>query len=481
MKTTLLKLTPRASGTTGTLALVFGTLLASPLWAADATPSEKAALQQLRQEISALKQDYQQRMAQLEARLAAAEEQLQAAESAKAAPAPATDSYAALATGGSASQSANAFNPAISLIMDGRYVDYTSRPDSGYLPGFRYNPEYGLDAEGFHIGESELTLSANVDDKFYGQATIALGNEDGETVTEVEEAFVQTTALGHGLTAKFGRHFSALGYLNEQHPHAWDFADRPLVYSALLGGTLKNEGIQLTWLLPTDFYLESGIELGNGQPFPAAGNHNGFSAQTAFLTTGSDIGFSHSWQAGLSWWHGKSDAAAVNGSGWDFAGDSYLTALDLVYKWAPMGNTKEKNFKLQFEYLRNRDNGQLLAGDELHQYAAHRDGWYAQAVWQFRPLWRTGLRYDRVKAGPSGSLSSPMPWLTDSGLFGHGDAFHRVSAMLEWIPSEFSRLRLQYNAPLAGGGSAIDAASVEDAKWTFQYTVSMGSHGAHQY
>lgn len=431
--------------------------------------AETEQLAALQQEIKQLKADYQQRIQQLEARLQAAEERL------KTRPDQQPPASPTLTNAITAMPAANALNPAISLIMDGRYTDHASKSGTVQLPGFRNNPEYGLDNEGFHIGESELTLSANIDDKFYAQATFAFANDNGETTTEIEEAFIQTTALTQGLNVKFGRYFSALGYLNEQHPHAWDFADLPLVYSSMLGGNLKSEGLQFNWLAPTDQYLETGLELGNSAHFPAAGEHNGLSSQTAYITTGGDIGISHSWQAGLSWWHGKVTSVQVNDSPWLFIGNSYIGALDLVYKWAPMGNNRERNFKLQFEYLRNRENGHLTDGNRQQAHSATRHGWYAQAIWQFRPLWRTGLRYDRIWAD---AQAEHPQWLDESGLLPADNAFTRISAMLEWIPSEFSRLRLQYNDAIDGTQSSNP---LEDSKWTFQYTMSMGSHGAHQY
>ena len=86
----------------------------------------------------------------------------------------------------------------------------------------------------FNLGESELGISANIDPQFRGVATFALDPEGG---ISVENAFVQTTSLGNGLNLKFGRFFSGLGYLNEQHAHAWDFVDQPLVYAAPCGIT----------------------------------------------------------------------------------------------------------------------------------------------------------------------------------------------------------------------------------------------------
>ena len=45
--------------------------------------------------------------------------------------------------------------------------------------------------------------------------------------------------------------------------------------------------------------------------------------------------------------------------------------------------------------------------------------------------------------------------------------------MLEWLPSEFSRPRLQYNRDK----SSADA----DDQVFLQYTHSLGAHGAHSY
>ena len=77
--------------------------------------------------------------------------------------------------------------------------------------------------------------------------------------------------------------------------------------------------------------------------------------------------------------------------------------VDFVWKWAPNGNSGQRNFKLQGEY-----------------FSSEESGWYLQGVWQFLPQWRVGLRHDTVEAADRDSL------------------------MLDWSPSEYSRLRLQY-------------------------------------
>ena len=110
-------------------------------------------------------------------------------------------------------------------------------------------------------------MSANVDDKFYGQFTAAL---TAENTTEVEEAYMKPLALGNGFTVRGGRFNSGIGYLNGLHAHAWDFADQPLVYRALLGNQYKDDGVQLRWVAPTDLFMEFGAEAFSGGNFPPA-------------------------------------------------------------------------------------------------------------------------------------------------------------------------------------------------------------------
>ncbi|HEY9051415.1 MAG TPA: hypothetical protein VIQ03_07720, partial [Gammaproteobacteria bacterium] len=169
----------------------------------------------------------------------------------------------------------NSFNPQISLILDGKYSDYSLDSEAYIIPGFQLGGEAGLSTEGFAIGHSELTMSSNIDHHFYGEATVAIAEHEGETEVEMEEAFIQTLGLSNGFTFKFGRFLSAFGYLNVHHQHAWDFADAPLVYSAFLGNYLADDGIQINYLAPTDLFMEFTVELLSGNAFPAGGNETG--------------------------------------------------------------------------------------------------------------------------------------------------------------------------------------------------------------
>ncbi len=120
---------------------------------------------------------------------------------------------------------------------------------------------------GFSLAESELGFAANIDPWLSGAANISLHPDNS---VSVEEAFVQTTSLGHGLSLKAGRFFSGIGYLNAQHSHTWDFVDTPLAYQAFLGTQFGDDGVQLRWLAPTDLFLEAGAEVGRGRGFPGS-------------------------------------------------------------------------------------------------------------------------------------------------------------------------------------------------------------------
>ena len=351
--------------------------------------------------------------------------------------------------------SANALNPAISVVLNGVYANLSKDPETYRIGGFV--PTMGAVApppRGFSLGESELVLSSNIDPLWRGTLIAAVSPDDSGV--EVEEAFVETLALPRGFTAKAGRFFSSVGYQNLVHAHAWDFTDAPLALKAFLGGQLADDGVQLRWLAPTELYWDVGAELGRGRAFPAGvpqGGRNGAGSLNLFTRTGGDLGQSLAWQAGVSHWRANprertfEEGGVVNA----FTGSSRLWALSGVLKWAPNGNATTRNLKLQGEYFHRKEEGALALDGA---FSSRQSGGYAQAVVQFMPQWRAGYRYDRL----------------DSGSY----APKRHSAMIDWSPSEFSRVRLQ----LARDYSRMDS---PDSQLFLQYIVSLGAHGAHTF
>ena len=113
------------------------------------------------------------------------------------------------------------------------------------VPGYPLGGEAGPAPEGLSLAETEISISANVDDKFTAMLTLPIAIEDGEVAVELEEAWVETLAMPGGLSLRMGRFYSDIGYLNDRHFHSWDFADQPLVYQAFLGGQYLDDGLQL--------------------------------------------------------------------------------------------------------------------------------------------------------------------------------------------------------------------------------------------
>ena len=379
------------------------------------------------------------------------------------------------------SSSEGAFNPAISLILSGTYGSLRQAP---VIPptGFAMNANNTGYTRGFSLKESELGIAANIDPQYRGVGTFSLDPAGG---ISVENAFVQSSALGNGLNLKMGRFFSGLDYLNEQHAHAWDFVDQPLVYRTLWDNQIGDDGLQLKWLAPADMFVEIGGEIGRGRGFPGTDrqNKNGAGAGVLFAHIGDDIGIEHSWRAGVSLHETRRENAistvgAVNNS---FSGDSQTAGLDFVWKYSHNGNTRERYLKVQGEYFRRKENGLLtydftapgvapVGANITDTYSNTQSGWYLQSVYQFMPTWRTGLRYDRLDPGVAavGALNA--------GNVISNYAFNpsRITWMVDYNPSEFTRLRLQ----LAHDNSRQ---GLPDNQLFVQYIMSLGAHGAHQF
>ncbi len=343
-------------------------------------------------------------------------------------------------------------NPDISVVLDGYYKSGHSALSSR--------------DEGFGLGHTELSLYSPVDDLFEARLTAVLEEHDGETELGLEEAFMQTTALPLGLNIRAGRFLSQVGYLNSRHLHEDDFVERPAAYRALLGSHYFDDGLRVNLLMPTPFYWSVGAEAFDGGQLTGEGDDSTVGVWTANTRIGGDISTSQSWQAGFSWLrnrlaghddHGEEhDHDHAHAHGAEYTGKN-LYVTDLVWKWSPGGNTRQRLLTLSGEYL---------YADELNDHALNGDtheGWYASAVYQFAPQWSAGLRYGEIDV-----------------LDAHGDHFHgqrleETDVMLSWNHSHFSTLRLQYTHQEGHGFDHIDNTV------TLQYVMTFGAHGAHDF
>jgi hypothetical protein len=485
------------------------TLMAAAVAAALLAPGaaiavSDAEMTELREQVRQLKEQYEKRIESLEQRLQQAEGAAQKAQGAAVKAEGVATTAADVATKAetqavkaeSAAIQANtrptseaAFNPAVSVILNGVYANLSQDPGRFQITGFVPTlGEVSPGKRGFSLGESEIAMSSNVDHYFRGTLIASLQPDDR---IGVEEANIQSLGLSNGFTLKAGRFFSSIGYQNEIHAHAWDFTDAPLANKVFLGNQLADDGLQIKWVAPTDTYFEMGAEVGRGRAFPGSDrNKNGVGASNLFARLGGDIGASTAWRIGLS--HLATTAQNRNFDDLDsigtqvnnsFDGKSRLWALDGILKWAPNGNSTSTNFKLQGEYFRRNEDGNLtfdtaavsLAGTQTGTLRSAQSGWYTQGVYQFMPMWRVGYRYDRLDAGTvklglvdSGALSA-----ADFPIFARNNAT-RSTLMFDFSPSEFSRLRLQF----ASDKSRLGAT---DNEFFLQYIVSLGAHGAHKF
>jgi hypothetical protein len=404
--------------------------------------------------------------------------------------------------------SGSQFNPAMSLILDGNYYHDNQKGLSGTvldnMAGIGHSVGFGAEEaglqNGFNLGESELVMSAVVDPYFDGLLIMTVS---GDGATALEESWLQTRMLPAGLKVKMGKFLSGIGYQNSQHKHTWDFADQNLAYLGLLGGEgFKDVGVQVTWLAPTPFYALFGLEalqgndqerfgtqisnddaqtiIASNQPFSAA--QSGSRLNTLFAKFAPDIGADQALQIGVSYAQAQhyqqlldDDDTALSGDEYTLDGKQQLYGLDWVYKWDSAGEFGQGDIKITGEYLRLKKdmkvdaigtNANVMLGDKV---TGTQDGYYLQASYGIAPRWKLAARYDVNGANNELDVAGTNTPFKQSS---------RQSISLAFVPSEFSRLRLQ----LAQGSIYDTSDNKTSLKQVFlQYTHSLGTHGAHKF
>lgn len=382
-----------------------------------------------------------------------------------------------------------------SLILDAKYSAQSQNPESAFAGTLPTGAE-GI-PRGFSIGETELAVSGAVDNLFRAEARFVLEQTGGNTAVRTEEAYAETLGLPWGTKIKAGKYWSAVGYLNDKHPHQWDFVDLPLVYQSVFGGQLNQTGAQLNWIAPTDnLLLKLGGEIAQGstaygQNFNGNYNQNKPRLGTVFAKTGGDVGESHSWQGGVSFVRSTTGSGSTanqanytltNNNQLNFNGSNTIWIADFVYRWAPFGNPTDQNLKLQGEMFWNKQRGSMSAfngeGNALADgtnFTQNQTGFYAQSVYQFMPKWRTAYRYDRV-FNPTNSYGfSANPGVLTGSQLQSGWSPYRNTVMLDWSNSEYSLIRLQLARDNAFGPGLYNN------QLFLQYIMSLGAHGAHKY
>src|SRR5256885_3654881 len=337
---------------------------------------------------------------------------------------------------------------------------------------------------GFNARNIELAFDGAVDPYFEGFANIVFKvDNDNQTDVEVEEAFMQTTNLPFNLQLKGGQFFAAFGRLNPVHPHAWEFVDTPLVNGLFLGPDgLRGVGAQTSWTLPLPWYSQLIFASQNGRGSTAFSFRNPVDDGMFFdrVTTDrearglQDFVWIPRWENSLNLSDTQTVLAGVSAAfGSNETGANSRTQIygaALLYKWKSYHAEVGFPFvKWQTEFMFRRFQAGHGADDSFPVAETFHDwGLYSQVLWGFKKGWVAGIRGDYVDMQNSqftDDLDRQSRW--------------RISANLTWYPTEFSKLRLQYNHDFLEQNFFLSDREVDSLFLQFEFIL--GSHGAHKF
>lgn len=443
------------------VAIFIGALLLNPeaVFAEEEVETLRQELTEIKQQIQRLQQDYKSRIEALERRLVGLESDgnIKIAVS----PASTAPSLSAATDGG------------LQIGLSGLFAAGGSSANNDSLESLQagaHDPRQN----GFTTQNVELTIGGAVDPYFDAQANIILQiDADGETVVELEEAFFITRGLPWGLQVKGGQYFTEFGRQNPQHPHIWSFVDQPLVLSRFFGGDgLRSQGARASWLMPTDWYSEINVSMQNpkGETVTSFLNEPGEEIAGHTLIDRdarkfSDLLYMARWLNGFD----LSDTISINMGASGLWGpnasgtrtDTHIYGVDMYLKWQPAYTQRGfPFFSWHSEILQRR----YEAGDsdDPNREMLRDWGLFSQALWGFKPGWVAGLRWEYATADGD-NAADPLR-----------DKRKRLSPNLTWYPTEYSKLRLQYNRDWTEHLPDKTA----DSLW-FQLEFNLGRHAAH--
>ena len=322
------------------------------------------------------------------------------------------------------------FNPDIGVIGDFR-GSYISRGKRNF---------------DFYLNETEVSLQAAVDPYIRGDFFLSFARNPvtGEYGVEVEEGYLTTLSLPARLQLKAGKFREAVGRINTTHPHALPFIDMPNAYVNYFGeGGLNDEGLSLSWLLPTKkVYQEIIFQMTSGfSDSPAfsrsAGNHFIYLGHLKNFFTLNDNATLELGVTGIS---GPNDSARTTN----------IAAADLTYKWKPVKMNTYKSLTWQNEFYFSHAN-------LLDNFSANSFGMYSFLQYQLSKRWFLTGRYDYAQKPYDRSIVEQAYSLTAG-----------------WYATEFSKLELEAKTT----HDNIDGRYYQGwLRWIFV----IGAHGAHQY
>jgi hypothetical protein len=363
---------------------------------------------------------------------------------------------------------------------------------------------------GFTLQQLELSFAGAVDPYFTGETHVLFFiDPEGEQGVELEEAFLTTQALPFGLQVEAGYFLTEFGLINPVHAHAWRWMDQPIINTRLFGPDgMRQAGLRVGWLvsLPWFSQFHVGVQNANGETMPsflgtfhthAGGEHAHEEEEAEEETTiglrpfierdvegPEDLAYLLRWENAwdlsqeITSKLGFSALFGPNASGPD--GRTIIYGADLKMTWRPVNNFRgwpflewqtevmRRDFKADAFVHEEEENGDHEEVDDLPARTLHDWGLYSQLLYGFVHRWAAGVRIEYAN-GSGASVGGR-----------HNDPFRdqrfRWSPLLIFHPTEFSRLRLQYNYDWADHLAGNSAHTV----W-LGIEILYGSHPAHKY
>jgi hypothetical protein len=327
----------------------------------------------------------------------------------------------------------------------------------------------------FDFRSAELNFLAAIDPFANLYAVINANKEE----VEVEEAAFITTSLPWNLQVRGGRFFANFGRLPHWHPHEYPFVNSLASIDTFIGGESQGDGAELIHLFKTPFFLQGTL-----------GFYNKIGAENERLDDGAGGGHLHSrpWNANTYLQRlftyvplgdvtgidvGVSNAVTprqyyIDTIRQDRATPRWLSGLDLTFRYEPTGAGQVGRLIWGTEVFRNDERVHRQEDREIDTDADnipdatetvdvfprhHALGGYSYVDYRFARRFSGGGFFDMAQ-----------------------DLTHRRQqtntwgTMINFLPSEFQRIRLQYSQVKVN-----DQSRVENQVF-LQWFAAVGTH-----
>jgi hypothetical protein len=358
------------------------------------------------------------------------------------------------------------FNPAIGFVGETIFSEQckgSPQNGTGY-PG------------GFDVFQRsvELNASASVDPFAKGWVVIN-GSADastGETSLDVEEAALQTTSLPGNMTLTAGQFFGEYGRLSYIHDHELPFVNRPMVLDQYIHGESKTAGVQASWLLPVEHYVNLTAGLGTqfGDSSDAVGGSRSFGEVNYFGRLSTYFDLSPNWQleCGVS--------SLVNPDAGNV--DAQLAPNGITTLTETRRLVLDGDLKLSYVPLRGNQFNSLTWGNEVlysdnhyratpvgggSSFADNVGAWgmYSYLTWKWSRSWSAGFLFEFLQNDQNSSART-----------------YGYSPYLTWAISHWNQLRLQYTHTQPNAATGNEPNDAVYLQWT--WIIGSHSHGWQQ-